>query len=370
MARDLSLFEKEEVFRAVALQEEEPTQILRQGGSSKQKPRHVTAAFAQTNENLTCNTNQTLSKLNAPLSDYHVRSKGPVELTWAKSLDFVHKIENCDTQRIMHESYKIQACVYRVPRFTQFRVQLFEDGDTNPEFPIVVELQRRDGDAFLTGILFKGLRDFFKDENVLVPVISGDPAEGLTEFQGLDLSRGEDDALHWANMMNTSVLETARSGANALALACQNESNISYLMECQEIIVQGIKKLLTHSKDCPTIFGCATLLTTLSTEESFCDFCAQNDMILPILNALHDWSGEGKYDVSSTTILLKLTETLERLRDFMGDDAWQSDVLLHEDFQEILNNLAVLLKDRKAGDLGERLRQVLFADDVDAEAEN
>ena len=46
------------------------------------------------------------------------------------------------------------------------------------------------------------------------------------KFEGLDLTRGYSDSSHWVDMMNTTVLETTRSGSNALALAAQSEMNI------------------------------------------------------------------------------------------------------------------------------------------------
>lgn len=375
MAKDLGFLETEdEVYKAVALDVRETTEQM--GSSSvpqkEQRQRHVTAAFAQPQEALDCNTNQTLSKVNGPLSLYHIRSKGPVDLTWAKSKEFVNKIENCDTQKILHESFKIQACYYRLPRFTQFRVQLFDDGDKNPELPIVVELQRRDGDAFLTGLLFKGLRDFFRDSEdepsvEQSPIISGGPGDGISEFQGLDLSKGQDDVSHWAEMMNQNVLESARSGANALALAAQGGSNLPYLLESHDRVVEGIKKLFMHSKDCPTIFGCSVLLSCLSVDDGFCNYCVENGVLLSIFKALHDWSGEGKYDVSSTQILSHLTQSLENIRDNIGNERWR-EILLNQNNQESLNKLARLLKDRKTGEVGQLLFQVLFADGAEEQA--
>jgi len=370
MATDTQFLEEnDEAFRSVAVRVEETTEQLSLKQTpvpQKQRQRHVTAAFAQPQEDLDCNTNQTLSKANGPLSLYHIRTKGPVDLTWAKSKEFVHKIENCDTQKILHESFKIQACYYRLPRFTQFRVQLWDDGDKNPDLPIVVELQRR-GDAFLTGLLFKGLRDFFFRETEdepsgdQSPIISGGPGEGISEFQGLDLSKGQDDVAHWAEMMNQNILESARSGSNALALAAQGGSNLPYLLESHDRLVEGIKKLFNHSKDCPTIFGCSVLLACLSVDDGFCNYCVENGVLLSIFEALHDWSGEGKYDVSSTQILSHLTQSLENIRNNIGDERWR-EILLNQNNQESLNKLATLLKDRQVGDVGQLLHEVLFAD--------
>jgi len=334
------------------------------------KIRHVIAPFARNQFELTNNTAQKLPVLNGPVSDYSIRHAGPRELIWQKCLKFVSSIDGgCDVQKVLQDSCKIQGCYYVLPRFSQFRVQIFTH-TKNPELPFIIELQRRSGDAFLTGLLFKMMREFFEKENNGIP-LSLDEDEIIfsivtpfmdipVKFEGLDLTRGYSDSSHWVDMMNTTVLETTRSGSNALALAAQSEMNIPHLLASAEGIVKGLKNLFTYSQDTPTLFGCSVLLNKLSVDKNFCVYCVENDVISTILNALFDWSGQGKRDVSSTQILLQLTHTLENIRKTIGDQEWGK--CLSEDLEE-LDALQPLLKD--GTELGQRLFKILFSDEFD-----
>jgi len=361
-------FENPEVYRSADLTHETAADIRSIAPSRAQnrtkKIRHVIAPFAQTQFDLTNNTAQKLPPLNGPLSEYSIHHRGPLELTWAKCLKFVNKIECCDVQKILHDSFKIQGCHYVLPRFSQFRVQIFQNKE-NAEAPFVVELQRRSGDAFLTGLLFKSMREFFadqKDNDAPISPIRGPTLDIPIRFEGLNLTRGCSDCSHWVDMLNTTVLETTRSGANALALATQSEGNIPNLLTNTEGIVKGVINLFSYSKDTPTLFGCSVILNKLSVDHDFCMYCMENEIVSTILNALYDWSGQGKRDVSSTQILLQLTMTLENIRKNIGNENWRQ--CLTQD-PESLESLQPVLKEASA--LGQRLFVILFSSDNEFE---
>jgi len=384
MAHNILNYERPEVYRAADLVTEESDELLSSVAPSKpqartRKIRHVIAPFAQDQFELSNNTALKLPTINGPVSEYSIHHPGPLELTWAKSLKFVSSIEGCDVQKLLQDSFKIQGCYYVLPRFSQFRVQIFKDKE-NAEFPFIVELQRRSGDAFLTGLLFKSLREFFqatKENEETIPIspavmsiyVRDDDCDAIfsirapsmdnpVKFEGLDLTRGFSDSTHWVDMLNTTVLETTRSASNALALAAQSETNIPHLLTNAEGIVKGLKNLFSYSQDTPTLFGCSVILNKLSTDHNFCLYCVENNVISTILNALFDWSGQGKRDVSSTQILLQLTHALENIRKSIGDKNWGH--CLHQD-PEALDILQPLLKN--GSNLGQRLFQILFSDE-------
>lgn len=370
---DLDL-EENETFRSARLVVNEALEPPRGGAPSKaqsrtKKIRHVIAPFAKGSFDLTNNTAQKLPTLHGPISEYFIRHPGPLELIWAKCLKFVNIIECCDVQKVMTDGYKIQACYYVLPRFCQFRVQLLKDKE-HPDCPFLIELQRRDGDAFLAGLLFKSLREYFKEKeekndapisheeeddifgHVETISIKGPSLDIPIKFEGLDLTKGFSDCSHWVDMLNTTVLETTRSGSNALALAAQSELNIPNLLVHTEGIIKGLKNLFSYSQDTATLFACSVILSKLSVNNDFCIFCMENDVISSILAALYDWSGQnGKKDVSSLQILLHLTVTLENLRKNMGDENWVKYI---SEQTEALDLLQPLLKD------GTNLAQRLF----------
>merc|ERR1712062_174560 len=119
-------------------------------------------------------------------------------------------LENTDLE-VLDSSFKIKGHNYQLPRYTVFRLQLFQNEKETE--PYIVELQRREGDAYLHGQIFQGLKNEFEDApemkvNASTPVDENE----VENIRSLSLENSPDDVVQWISHLQSKDLEACRSG--------------------------------------------------------------------------------------------------------------------------------------------------------------
>lgn len=345
--------------------------------ASRNKTNAVQAAYAQNIPDVTKSQGHNLEVpvLRGPTETMSFKLPGPKEAIWNKVQHFVQNLENSDVVGTL-DSYKLQAYYYLLPRFCLYRIQLFRD-EKDDETPFTVEMQRRDGDAYLTNIVFQQLKqefvkpaadEFGDDQEASKPtgyvhMISWTPdSDGGPDFTYLDLSECEEDVTHWCTLLNQANLESARSGSGCLALAAQTEQNFQYIMSNSEAILSGVNNLFAVAEDPPTVFSCAVLLASLAVNSDWCRICLENDMLASILRALIRWSGSGNSNkLVSKQVLLHFSIVLRRMRDAVGDESFV-EYLGNDELSDSMETIAELLKneDPRLASCSAELNSVLF----------
>jgi len=272
--------------------------------------------------------------LSGPVNDVlQIELTGDAELVWSRIINFVNGLDNTDVLNVSND-YKLQAYHYALPRFVLFRMQLFR----GPE-RMVVEFQRREGDAYLHNILFQHLRAILTSDNEEndspVPIFSPSsssqdgysPYENLepdnaSQFTQIDLRQSEQDLSHWLTLLAQPTLNSTQSGASAIALATQNTVNFPILISEADGILNGMLNSFQHSEDAPTIFSLSIILSTLATESEWCSAILRNNMIGHIIAQIHKWCGLKK--LKSTQIVINLLLCLRHCIEHLGPEEFLS----------------------------------------------
>jgi len=268
-----------------------------------------------------------------------IEHKGPIELLWEKIRAFVASLENTDIQTISEDG-KIQAYHYALPRYVLFRIQIFQNANT--DLPFAVEFQRREGDAYVHTVLFQHLRAVLADggadsdasESSPYPQLT--PAEANENFQSLDLRQSEEDLELWVRLLNQPNLLSTQSASGCLAMATQTETNLPYLLKAANGILKGFQQCLKHSEDPPTLFGCSVVLSRMAGHADWCDALLQNGMIPVIIRTILKWTGS---KLKSKQTVFNLLLTLRCVIERVGRDPF-----VQAAGEEILHRLYALSK--------------------------
>jgi len=244
--------------------------------------------------------------------------EGTSEDIWKRCVEFCNSLENTDLE-IQDSSYKVKGHNFQLPRYTVFRLQLFQNDEKTT--PFVVELQRREGDAYLHGQIFQGLKSEFEEAPEMsvkasTPNVESDVKEKVADMSSLNLTNSPDDVLQWITFLNSKDLEACRSGSTTLALAAQNVDNFEILMKHASKILEGIQLVLPSTEDPATAHGCCAFLSAVSEQDDWMKLCSEINLTAQLAEAALLWSGQSnkKNLHPSPTILRLIVKTLTPLK--------------------------------------------------------
>lgn len=243
--------------------------------------------------------------------------EGTSEDIWKRCVEFCKSLENTDLE-VQDSSFKIRGHNYQLPRYTVFRLQLFQNEKNTT--PFTVELQRREGDAYLHGLIFQGLKNEFEDAPETPELSSEFSSADFGSFDGLNLKNSPEDVLQWIGFLHSKDLEASRSGSATLALAAQNEENLEILSKHASKILEGFQHLLPRSEDPSTAHGCCAFLAAVSNEGAWMKLCDEINLSAQLAEAALLWSGQSKKKNlhHSPTILRHIVKALTPFKSSLG----------------------------------------------------
>jgi len=245
--------------------------------------------------------------------------EGTSEDIWKRCVEFCRSLENTDLE-IQDSSFKIRGHNYQLPRYTVFRLQLFQNEKNTT--PFTVELQRREGDAYLHGLIFQGLKNEFEDapEMTVSAVSAPDEIDIPARMRSLNLESSPDEVLQWISHLHSKDLVACRSGAATLAFAAENPENFKILTAHASKILEGIQQVLPRSEDPATAHGCCAFLAAVSNEGAWMKLCDEINLSAQLAEAALLWSGQSKKKNlhHSQTILRLIVKALTPFKKSLG----------------------------------------------------